>query len=174
MKKMLIVLVSLILYALSVSAVECGSTPTDGCTVTVNTVFTPGTYNLPNGITVGANDVVLDCNYAVLVGDTTHIGITINSKNHNIIKNCYVKGYYRDIYLEGAQNTSILNNKILDVPTNIGVYIHYSDFTSVIGNNITNTGLGVYFDRSGSGLVRNNYFLNNTREGPIAVYQAGQ
>ena len=54
-----------------VSAVECGSIPTDGCVVTVNTTFNSGTYNLPNGISIGNNNIILNCNGAKLYGNNT-------------------------------------------------------------------------------------------------------
>src|SRR6185503_4230351 len=42
--------------------------PTDGMVITANTVFVPGNYSLPHGVSIGASNVDLDLNGAVLTG----------------------------------------------------------------------------------------------------------
>lgn len=43
--------------------------PVDGMVITRDTVFAPGVYVLPHGIEIAANDVTLDGNGAVIVGE---------------------------------------------------------------------------------------------------------
>ena len=80
-------------------AVECGSAPTDGCEVTTNTVFTPGNYNLPNGLVINASSVSLDCNGATLNGSgvDSAVGIymdgSVGNRDFNTIKNCNIQNY---------------------------------------------------------------------------------
>ncbi len=42
--------------------------PIDGMVITEDTVFEPGIYALPNGVSIGASGITLDMNGAVLVG----------------------------------------------------------------------------------------------------------
>src|SRR5437868_3241777 len=42
--------------------------PTDGQVFTSSAVLAPGTYNLPNGVSIGASGVTLDLNGATLQG----------------------------------------------------------------------------------------------------------
>jgi len=55
--------------------------PTDGMQISASTTFVPGTYALPNGVAVVADDVALDLGGAVLVGaGTGHgAGVTVAS-----------------------------------------------------------------------------------------------
>ncbi len=80
-----------------ISAVECGSVPTDGCTITQNTTFTQGTYNLPNGIGFDSQfGLLLDCNGATLIGSGSSNGITLDASNRINIKNCMIKNYSKE------------------------------------------------------------------------------
>ena len=49
--------------------------PTDGMTITSDTSFCPGTYSIPNGITISSDNLVLDCNSAHLQGSGAGNGI---------------------------------------------------------------------------------------------------
>ncbi|MBI2139616.1 hypothetical protein HYU14_01720 [Candidatus Woesearchaeota archaeon] len=94
---------------------ECGSVPTDGCTVTVRTTFTPGTYFLPNGITVKKSGITLDCNQSTLLGVGNRTGIRVNGGFQNkveqsTIKNCIVKNYGDGIHLVDGDGKTQYNN----------------------------------------------------------------
>src|SRR3989344_3290206 len=71
-KRLILIFVSVLFFVINsislVSAVECGSVPSNGCTVSQSTTFQLGTYNLPSGISIVSNNVVLDCNGATLQG----------------------------------------------------------------------------------------------------------
>lgn len=43
-------------------------TPTNGLVITEDTTLAPGVYFLPNGITIASDNLTLDGNGAVLVG----------------------------------------------------------------------------------------------------------
>ena len=78
-----------------ISAVECGSIPTNGCTVTQNTTFVQGNYSLPNGINLEGDNIILDCNNAFLQGSGgSTFGILVDGDNDfNKIVNCYISNY---------------------------------------------------------------------------------
>lgn len=56
-------LVTIATAILTAQSVRAGLVvPVDGMVITENTTFQPGTYNLPNGISIGASDITLDMN----------------------------------------------------------------------------------------------------------------
>lgn len=86
---------------------ECGSNPTDNCDVRQNTTFDRDVYNLTNGIDICANNIVLDCNGSILIGNGTFFyatqvynlpnGITLNNITGATIKNCNISNYLDQI-----------------------------------------------------------------------------
>src|SRR3972149_270506 len=84
-------IVSLSISFANVNAVECGSVPTNGCTVSQSTTFVRGNYSLPAGIDVVAGNIRLDCNGSTLSGSSTSTGIGIeafNAADNITIRNC--------------------------------------------------------------------------------------
>ncbi len=106
MKKLLVVFGVLIFLVGVVSAVEC-VVPTNGMVITEDTTFCEGEYYLPNGISIGANDVTLDCDRSTLKGNFE--GITTYAGNITI-KNCRLINYKQGIRLGSENNINILNN----------------------------------------------------------------
>ena len=60
-----------------VSAVECENIPVDGCSVSKSIIFDDGMYNFSSGISILANNVVLDCNNSVFTGFGAGRGISL-------------------------------------------------------------------------------------------------
>ncbi len=127
-------------------ASECGSVPTDGCSITTSTTFTPGIYNLPSGMKIyGASNIVLDCNGAILNGagysgsngmftyDTT---MPLPLANVTI-KNCIIKNYDVGVYLANANNFLIQNNTF-DSDLGQGIYIASGCNINITKNNFNN------------------------------------
>jgi len=91
--------------------------PTNAMRIKRNTFLCPGTYNLPQGIFINANDITLDCQGAKLVGDGTNFrsGVAnVGGFNNIVIKNCNIDNYDRAIqtYASSAGNIISLNNII--------------------------------------------------------------
>ncbi|MDP1694391.1 MAG: NosD domain-containing protein, partial [Candidatus Woesearchaeota archaeon] len=78
-----------------VAAVECGQTPTDHCTISTSTTFTPGTYQVEN-LTIIANDTVIDCNGAQF-NKLNALLFVVDATEGVTIQNCYMSGYARAI-----------------------------------------------------------------------------
>ncbi|MCK5282199.1 MAG: hypothetical protein KAK00_02220 [Nanoarchaeota archaeon] len=140
----------ILVFIVSISftyAVECGSTPTDRCTVSVDTNFTPGTYFLPNGIDIASSYIDLDCNGAALIGSGSNYGIHIKGGKYydNTIRNCNIRNYSNGIRLENYYDNSDINDhKILD-------------------NTLTDNTYGIYLDNIGNRPdMNNNIILRNT------------
>ncbi len=93
-KRCLLLVLGLIIFSSVVLAVECGKVPTNDCFVTQNTNFETGDYYLERGIALMGNNINLDCNNSILVGnDNSSIGISIIIGNNNRITNCTVRNY---------------------------------------------------------------------------------
>ncbi|MCZ6655203.1 MAG: hypothetical protein O7D91_19510, partial [Planctomycetota bacterium] len=85
--------------------------PTDGMVITEDTTFEPGTYNLPNGVSIGASRVTLDMNGAVLVGTNfANYGVTSIGHSAVTIINGVVENYYYGMRLENGTAIQILDN----------------------------------------------------------------
>lgn len=88
-------------------------TPTDGMVITEDTVFAPGIYFLPNGITLAADKITLDGNGALLIGkDREGRGVTIEGREGITIKNLRLREYYHGIYAHRSRHLSITGCQI--------------------------------------------------------------
>ncbi|MFH1978401.1 MAG: NosD domain-containing protein, partial [Candidatus Aenigmatarchaeota archaeon] len=148
--------------------VECGSTPTDGCVVTTDTTFTPGTYILPNGISLGANDVTVDCNGATLRGSfsVSAAGIFMDSKSGNTIKNCVIEFYDADDFSTALQiissDNNIIENNVIQFNRHGAWLMLGSSSNEIKNNNIKfNNGDGIKLQGvSGNDVYQNNLIDN--------------
>lgn len=122
------------LLLIGIAAAECIE-PTDGMTIKENILFCSSTYDIPNGITIGANDVVLDCGTAVLRGivGESEIGIRAENVDRIAIKNCNILTFTQGIYLKNVTNSLIENNAILK--NRIGIRILDSYENTIRDNN---------------------------------------
>ena len=64
-RKILLVLVMLLITLAGANAVECGSIPTTGCNISMDTTFATGTYSVTN-ITVVSSDITINLNNSIL------------------------------------------------------------------------------------------------------------
>src|SRR3989339_382726 len=148
------IFILLIIFMTSnVLAIECGSIPTDGCTISTNTTFISGAYNLPNGFKIVASSIVLDCNGSTFIGDKSNEGIEIydsTGRNNNTIKNCNLKNYSIGINLKGPHNSNIIINNVLEDNYNGIVFGKTNYYDKLKYNTIK----GNYFIES----IPNNYF----------------
>jgi len=96
--------------------------PADGMIITQDTVFTPGVYVLPHGITVAAGGVTLDGNGAHIIGhERTGSGITVTGCDHVTLKNLHIQEYYHGIAARRCRNLTITGCRITstaEVPAN--------------------------------------------------------
>ncbi|MEA2037796.1 MAG: alpha/beta fold hydrolase [Nanoarchaeota archaeon] len=137
-------------FSAIVEAVECGSIPTDTCSITQDTIFAKNTYLLSRGITIESSDVTLDCNGATLVGSGSNNGITIRGDEQRFaIKNCNIQNYDYGIYLY----TNFMYGH--------GNHLQYASITAnTISNN--NRGIIIYGQFQGRGYVQKINITENT------------
>ena len=83
-------------------------TPTDGMVITSDTTFTPGTYYLKNGITIGASDITLDGNGAILIGTSQlNNGVYASGQNNVTIENLTVRYYWHDFHFYDCDGLTV-------------------------------------------------------------------
>jgi parallel beta-helix repeat protein len=82
--------------------------PTNGMIINQDTIFQPGVYNLPDGITIAADGITVDGNGALLVGNNhTGRGISVLNQAGVTLKNLRVQEYYHGIYCQDCQDLTI-------------------------------------------------------------------
>ncbi len=87
--------------------------PTDGMVIDADTTFVPGTYALPQGVSIGASGVTLDMNGATLLGsDFDHYGVTCTGHDNVTIKNGAAHGYYYGMRIENGTGATVLGNDL--------------------------------------------------------------
>lgn len=140
----------------SVSRVTVSCTvPYDDMYISSNTTLCPGSYTIPDTgnlgvIIISADNVVLDCNNAVITGGDSGRGIYNPGFKNVVIKNCEVKNYDDGIFLS-----------------------YYSNDNQLISNTVTSCyGSGFYLQTS-SGVILNNNTANSNYQG-INLYNSSQ
>jgi hypothetical protein len=122
MKRFILVvlfLFSIIFCISSVYSFECGSTPNNNCDITNNTIFNPGDYFLPSGITIYGNDTVVNCNGARLIGTfdfTQNVGpmFTLEGSRIKIINCIMLNISDAGIDVQKGNGHIIENNKMIN------------------------------------------------------------
>ncbi len=131
--------------------------------ITKNTFLCPGTYNLPRGIFINANDVTLDCQGAKLVGDGTASSNGIFDFNNNfLVKNCNIDNYDESIVTHGrSTGNKIINNKITNSKSGI---ILFGSNNIVENNEISNSERGIQLSGA-SNTAKNNVIKDSKNLG---------
>ncbi len=144
--------------------------PTDGMIITEDTTFCEGEYELPNGILIGADNVILDCNQSIIdnkrkAGESAWIaGISINQKSNVTIKNCMVYNFTKGIVIEGGFNNTIKNNFL---QTNLWAVILQGSLGNIIENNtFYEFGIGIgMWSRNKNNIIIRNKLVNKYHPG---------
>ncbi|MEO6710656.1 MAG: NosD domain-containing protein, partial [Planctomycetota bacterium] len=133
--------------------------------ITTNTIFVPGSYALPNGVTIGASGVDLDMNGAVLVGSGgVNYGVTSIGHSNVTIHGGSLHGYYYGVRVEGgsaiAVNRCDLSSNYVD-PASLGGGAPFLSINVGPGlPNFTNLGGGLYMRNVSNASVKNNLMRN--------------
>jgi hypothetical protein len=117
-------------------------------------------------ITIATNNVVLDCNDWKIGGLAAGVGTSargiyaINRKNI-AIRNCGIRGFWRGIYMEGADSAyHLLENNRIDLSTERSIVI-WGDGMTIRGNRIYDTG-GQVHESHGISVVGSANITDNT------------
>ncbi|PKP54345.1 MAG: hypothetical protein CVT90_01745, partial [Candidatus Altiarchaeales archaeon HGW-Altiarchaeales-3] len=113
-----------------------------------------------------ANNKIFDCGGHTIEGDSTggDIGIHLNKKSGNTIKNCIITGFYRGVALYYSTSNLIINNTANS--NSYGIYL-YSSSENILSDNTGNLNkyYGIYLQSSSNNAIVNNAAVNNQGHG---------
>ncbi|VVB78204.1 Concanavalin A-like lectin/glucanases superfamily protein [uncultured archaeon] len=118
--------------------------------VAQNITLCYGNYNTTQDmLRILANNIVVDCNNSILIGDGSpgDIGIEINGKDNLTIQNCIITNFYNGIYFYSSKKGKVTNS-LVNNNSEYGLYILNSNNISSINNNFTNNSIAYYLDTS--------------------------
>jgi parallel beta-helix repeat protein len=96
--------------------------PIDHLSITQDTVFDPGVYYVPNGVSIDADGITLDGNGALLIGNSRGgRGVTLLKREGVRLRNLRLHEYYHGIYARGCQGLEITGCRVTstaEVPPN--------------------------------------------------------
>ncbi len=145
-------------FCLAVAAQNCGDVITTSAIL--NADIGPCTGN---GLIIGANDIVLDCNGHSIIGinpAVTTSGIVISSRTGVEIKNCKIQNFRRGISIVKGGSHNLNNNEIHNNKQH-GIYISNSSRNQITLNSIfSNKNGGLYIYRSNYNNVTYNDIYN--------------
>jgi parallel beta-helix repeat protein len=91
--------------------------------ISEDTIFQPGVYYVPNGISIGADNVTLDGGGALLIGkERSGRGVTLEGRSGVTIKNLKLRDYTHGIWAQRGSGLTIKGCQIAstaEVPPNI-------------------------------------------------------
>ncbi|MBI4016995.1 MAG: hypothetical protein HY363_04870 [Candidatus Aenigmarchaeota archaeon] len=90
------------------------------------------TYEAPDGITITANNVVLDCGTAVIKGNRAGRGIITENKQGIRIQNCNIVTFATGIYFRNVSRAQITQNNL--VKSDIGIMLEDSYENLIVDN----------------------------------------
>jgi len=178
LKHGVVVFLSLFILAVLIAWIKPAPTgfvaATCGATITADTTQTAGITDCDasTGITIGANNIVLDCAGYTVDGmdELGTIGILASGRNNITIKNCVITDWVQGISLNNA-NSSLVQNNTLTSNTNFGVRIQSTADHNIIRDNIANSNTNGVSSGTGFSVVlsTNNTFINNTANSNLAI-----
>lgn len=124
MQKRLIIL----LLLLPLVSAEC-SDLIDGSIINTSTTLCSDTYDIPNGITIIGNNLIFDCNTAVLRGNmgSSEIGIMIENSTNVTLKNCNIVTFNQALFLNNVTHSLIEGNGFLKGRIGVRMYEAYEN-----------------------------------------------
>lgn len=143
--------------------------PSDGMVVSSDVIFCPGSYNLPNGLSIQSNNVVLDCNGVEVCGNGVGIGILTTSSGV-VVKNCSIRNYDYGIREDGSVEGNLFENNNVQQISRFGIYSTRSNQTNIIGNAIHESRVGVWLEGASNIHVDDNEIYDNESYG-VLIYR---
>jgi len=144
------------------SVSSCGMTINEDSILTSDLACSGAT-----GVTLGADNITLDCDWSVLTGDFTpdKYGIYLSGINGTIIQNCSIKNFRHGIYVSSSSNNTFQN---------IASHHNIQHGANVVSSQrnvfedsafYNNSESGVNFHSSFHNIVRNSSMNDNTQNG---------
>lgn len=139
----LIIFLAMTILLSGFAAAEC-TVPTSGMTITQNTVLCSKIFDLPGGIMIGADNIELDCDGAMLRGDMLgETGIIVDGRNHVTIKDCFITTYKIGVYIKNSTHITMTKTSLLKNRMGVRLYSSYENNITGIKDQSTETPLSV-------------------------------
>ena len=99
------------LLPFTLAEVQACVNPTNGMVVTQDTVFCSGTFNLPQGITIGAGNITVEGNNTIIRGSssTTGQGLTATGRGHVTVRNLTIQRYKYGMRFNDCDDLTVEN-----------------------------------------------------------------
>lgn len=106
--------IALILFTAPFVFAECVE-PIDGMKISESMTFCGDTYDVLNGISIVADNVVLDCGESVLRGTLgeSEIGLRLENVNNVTVRKCNILTFNQGVFLRNVTSSLIEKNAIL-------------------------------------------------------------
>jgi parallel beta-helix repeat protein len=172
---------------------DCSGNPNCGVTLTDDLILGKNLNCNGLGLSIGANNVTLDCDGHSLIGNGTDSGVSVINKKNVTIQNCVITNFSYGIQLRESENNYLSENTINE--NFRGIFIYLSNNNTLSGNIVDNNaqrGIHItelsYYNRvynntasnnGGDGVyissASNNTFINNIAEynGEHGFYHMG-
>ena len=143
---------------------QCAIGPVDS-----DTVLDPDTYVIldpdsQGAIVIASSGVTLDCNGATIRGSGTGYGIYVGPGLESVtIRNCVIQNYRYGIFVDGAANTHLLDNRLEG--NGYGLILGQA-IDSIVTGNVANSNIhaGLYLEAStGARITGNTINMNSNR-----------
>jgi len=134
------------------ASITCGTTITTSTVLTSNIGPCSG-----NGITIGANNVVLNCAGHIISGNGVpfYNGVFTAGITGAVIMNCHITGFYFDVNICCNTQKTVAMLNTLENPTDYGAFVDFDNGVSLVGN-LAHGGSGItLLDTTNSVLVGN-------------------
>jgi len=136
-------------------------TPLCGSTIIQDTTLTSDLVCPGNGLTIGVNDITLDCQGHTITGSGTGSGIIAQSRQNITIKNCIVQNFFNGFDLSSSNSNNLTNNTAQN-NNQYGLFLAGSSNNILTSNTVKNNSVsGINIGSSNDNLIYNNFF-NNT------------
>ncbi|MEW6328674.1 MAG: PKD domain-containing protein, partial [Candidatus Micrarchaeota archaeon] len=135
--------------------------PSCGDTITLNATLSNNLLDCPRrGLTIGADNITLDCGGYSIIGNGTSFGVASENRQNITIKNCVIKNFSRGISLASTTNSTLTNNTVLN--NTYGVVLVSSSNNNITENTAQNNTFGFLFAYSSSdNIISSSTALNN-------------
>lgn len=89
--------------------------PTNGMVITEDTEFAPGVYVLPDGVTIGADNVTLQGRDTLIVSRVqTGVAVQAQGRRHITVRNLAISGYYYGVRCDDCRDVTVEGLKVRD------------------------------------------------------------
>ncbi len=107
--------------------------PDENIEIKENTAFCSGIYNLESGVNIVDNNVIINCNNSILIGNGIGYGILLKDRYNITIQNCNISNYEIGVYLDNTNNSKMNSNHLSKNKFGIALF---NSFNNNVDNNI--------------------------------------